>query len=155
MLQEARDRQDRVVTLGGDADTDRESRRMALSLVVDPSPDLRVMREEIFGPILPVVPYNDLDEAIASINAGERPHGLYVFGDDPAVTDRVLARTSSGGAAVNTCAMQSTLPPMGFGGVGMSGMGRHHGVEGFREFSNPRGIFVRGEGDLIEVFYPP
>ncbi len=153
MLQEARDHQDRVVTLGGDGD--RESRRMALSLIVDPTPDLRVMREEIFGPILPVVPYDDLDSAIASINAGERPLGLYVFGDDASVTDHVLAQTSSGGAAVNTCAMQSALPSMGFGGVGMSGMGRHHGMEGFREFSNPRGIFVRGEGDMIDAFYPP
>ena len=113
------------------------------------------MREEIFGPILPVIPYDDLDEAIASINGGERPLGLYVFGDDEAVTGHVLAQTSSGGASVNTCAMQSALPSMGFGGVGMSGMGRHHGVDGFREFSNPRGIFVRGEGDLIDAFYPP
>ena len=67
----------------------------------------------------------------------------------------MLARTTSGGAAVNTCAMQGALPSMGFGGVGMSGMGRHHGVDGFREFSNPRGVFVRGEGDMIDAFYPP
>ena len=155
LLQEARDRQSRVVTLEEDASVDRAGRRMPISLVIDPPPELRIMREEIFGPILPVVPYDDLDEAIASINAGERPLGLYVFGDDEAMTDRVLAQTSSGGASVNTCAMQSALPSMGFGGVGMSGMGRHHGVDGFREFSNPRGIFVRGEGDLIDAFYPP
>ena len=155
LLQEARDRQSRIVTLEQDPATDREGRRMPISLVVDPAPDLRIMREEIFGPILPVVPYDDLDAAIASINAGERPLGLYVFGDDAAATDHVLAQTSSGGASVNTCAMQSALPSMGFGGVGMSGMGRHHGVDGFREFSNPRGIFVRGQGDMIDAFYPP
>ncbi len=155
LLQEVRDRQSRIVTLERDSSTDRDGRRMPLSLVVDPAPDLRIMQEEIFGPILPVVPYDDLDAAIASINAGERPLGLYVFGDDAAVTDHVLAQTSSGGASVNTCAMQSALPSMGFGGVGMSGMGRHHGVDGFREFSNPRGIFVRGEGDMIDAFYPP
>ncbi len=155
LLQEARDRQCRVVALESDGSADRKGRRMPISLVVDPAPDLQIMREEIFGPILPVVPYDDLDAAIASINAGERPLGLYVFGDDETVTDHVLAQTSSGGAAVNTCAMQSALPSMGFGGVGMSGMGRHHGVDGFREFSNPRGIFVRGEGDMIEAFYPP
>ena len=80
---------------------------------------------------------------------------MYVFGDDQAATDHVLDRTSSGGAAVNTCAMQSALPSMGFGGSGNSGMGRHHGIEGFREFSNPRGVFVRGEGDMIDAFYPP
>ena len=78
-----------------------------------------------------------------------------MFGDDQATTSHVLDQTSSGGAAVNTCAMQSALPSMGFGGSGNSGMGRHHGIEGFREFSNPRGVFVRGEGDLIETFYPP
>ena len=129
---------------------------MPMSLVVDPAPDLRLMNEEIFGPILPVVPYDTIDQAIASINAGERPLGLYVFGDDRSQVDRVLDGTSSGGAAVNTCAVQSALPSMGFGGSGMSGMGRHHGIEGFREFSNPRGIVERGaEGDLIDAFYAP
>ncbi|WP_375404714.1 aldehyde dehydrogenase family protein [uncultured Sphingomonas sp.] len=153
MLGEARGRQVRVVALDGREDVDPDTRRMPISLVVDPPADLRVMREEIFGPILPVVPYDDLDAAVAEINAGDRPLGLYVFGDDEAVTDRVLSATHSGGAAVNTCAVQSSLPSMGFGGSGMSGMGRHHGMEGFREFSNQRGLVVRGEGDLIDAFY--
>ncbi len=155
LLQDARDRQSRIVTLERDGVVDRQTRRMPISLVVDPAPDLRVMQEEIFGPILPVVPYDDVDEAVASINAGERPLGLYVFGEDQAVIDSVLENTLSGGAAVNTCAMQSALPSMGFGGVGMSGMGRHHGIEGFREFSNQRGTFIRGAGDMIDIFYPP
>ena len=131
MLSEARDRQARIVTLQDDEKIDRITRRMPMSLIVDPAPDLRVMTEEIFGPLLPVVPYDNLADAIAGINAGERPLGLYVFGDDAAVTDGVLASTTSGGAAVNTCAIQSALPSMGFGGSGMSGMGRHHGIEGF------------------------
>jgi len=122
-------------------------------LVIDPAEGLAVMREEIFGPILPVVPYDDLGEAIDRINAGDRPLGLYVFGTDRDQIDRVLNTTISGGAAVNSCATQSALPSMGFGGSGMSGMGRHHGIEGFREFSNPRGIFSRGEGDHIAGFY--
>ncbi len=155
MLDEARERQSRVVTLEADGTVDPVTRRMPMSLVLDPARDLRIMQEEIFGPILPVVPYDELDAAVAGVNAGERPLGLYVFGDDAAVTDRVLAETHSGGAAVNTCAVQSALPSMGFGGSGMSGMGRHHGIEGFREFSNPRGVVVRGEGDLIDAFYAP
>jgi coniferyl-aldehyde dehydrogenase len=155
MLAEARDRQCRIVTLEDSDVIDTGSRRMPMALVVDPPVDLRIMREEIFGPILPVVAYDDLDAAIAQINAGERPLGLYVFGDDAAVTDRILAATTSGGAAVNTCAVQSALPSMGFGGSGMSGMGRHHGIEGFREFSNQRGVVVRGEGDMIDAFYAP
>jgi len=67
----------------------------------------------------------------------------------------VLRRTSSGGACVNACALQGALPSLGFGGVGTSGTGRHHGIDGFREFSNPRGVFVRGENDLCDLFVPP
>ena len=155
LLQEARDRQTRIVELEPDARTDRETRRMPMSLVIDPAPDLRVMTDEIFGPILPVVPYDDLDAAIASVNAGERPLGLYVFGDDREATDKVLGQITSGGAAVNACAVQGALPSLAFGGVGMSGMGRHHGLEGFREFSNPRGVVVRGSGDHIDAFFAP
>ncbi len=155
MLQEARDHQCRVVTLESDGPADRATRRMPMSLVIDPSPDLRIMREEIFGPILPVVPYDKLDQAISMINEGERPLGLYVFGGDRETTDAVLDATISGGAAVNTCAVQGALPSLAFGGVGMSGMGRHHGIEGFREFSNPRGIVVRGTDDHIDAFFSP
>ncbi len=91
----------------------------------------------------------------ARINAGERPLGLYVFADDPARAEHVLSATGSGGAAVNSCALQGAIPALGFGGSGMSGMGRHHGIEGFREFSNQRGVVVRGHGDHIDAFYAP
>jgi coniferyl-aldehyde dehydrogenase len=155
MLEEARDRKTVIVELEPKGRTDRETRRMPISLVIDPSPDLRIMKEEIFGPILPVVPYDDLDEAIATINAGERPLGLYVFGDDRAETDRILNQVTSGGAAVNACAIQGALPSLAFGGVGMSGMGCHHGIEGFREFSNQRGVVVRGTGDHFDAFFAP
>lgn len=155
MLQEARDRRSTIVELEPGGRVDRATRRMPLSLVVDPPADLRIMQEEIFGPILPVVPYDSVDAAIAMINAGERPLGLYVFGDDPGVTDHVLGNVTSGGAAINACAAQGALPSLAFGGVGTSGMGRHHGFEGFREFSNPRGIVVRGTGDLFDAFCAP
>ncbi len=155
LLQEARDRQTLIVELEANGRVDRQTRRMPISLVIDPAPDLRIMKEEIFGPILPVVPYDDVNDAVARINAGERPLGLYVFGDDAAATDRVLAHTISGGAAVNTCALQGALPSLAFGGVGMSGMGRHHGHEGFLEFSNRRGVVVRGTGDHIDAFFAP
>ena len=155
MLDEARERQSRIVPLEADGEIDRATRRMPMSLVIDPATDLRIMQEEIFGPILPVIPYEDVDDVVERINAGERPLGVYVFSDDQALVDHVLAETSSGGAAVNTCAIQGALPSLAFGGVGMSGMGRHHGVEGFREFSNQRGIVVRGENDHISAFYAP
>jgi coniferyl-aldehyde dehydrogenase len=155
MLQEARDRQCTIVELERDGRIDRETRRMPMSLVVDPPIDLRIMEEEIFGPILPVIPYESVDEAIARINYGARPLGLYVFGDDRAVVDHVLGNVTSGGAAVNACAAQGALPSLAFGGVGASGMGRHHGLEGFREFSNPRGVVVRGTGDHFDAFSAP
>ena len=156
LLDEAGARQSRIVTLEDDAAGDRDARRMPMSLVVDPAPDLRLMEEKIFGPIHPVVAYDTIDQAIGSINAGERPLGIYVFGEDRVQIDRVLDATSSGGAAFNTCAVKSALPSMGFGGSGMSGMGRHHGIEGFRELSNPRGIVERGAGgDMIDAFYAP
>jgi coniferyl-aldehyde dehydrogenase len=156
MLAEAEQHQTRIVPLEEGGGIDPHTRRMPISLAIDPPADLRMMREEIFGPIMPVVPYDDLDEAIAHINAGERPLGLYVFGDDEGTTDYVLSETTSGGAAVNTCALQGGLPSLAFGGSGNSGMGRHHGVEGFREFSNPRGFVVRGkQADHIDAFYAP
>ena len=136
-------------------DVDPASRQLPLSLVVDPPDDLALMREEIFGPILPVKGYDSLDDAIDQINAGERPLALYVFAKDEAVADDVLRRTTSGGACVNCAAVHGALPSLPFGGSGQSGSGRHHGIEGFREFSNLRGVFVRGEGDLIEAFAPP
>jgi coniferyl-aldehyde dehydrogenase len=128
---------------------------MPMWLVIDPPDDLSLMREEIFGPILPVRAYDDLDEAIDRVNGGERPLALYAFARDQALADDVLRRTTSGGACVNAAGAHGALPSLPFGGIGHSGLGRHHGIEGFREFSNLRAVFVRGEGDLIEAFAPP
>ena len=153
MLDEARAAGARLVSLGGDGDA--ATRRLPLVLAVNPPTSLRIMQEEIFGPILPVIPYDDLDQALAEVNAGERPLGLYAFSKDPEVADHILRQTTSGGACVNTCALQGALPSLGFGGVGQSGSGRHHGIDGFREFSNPRGVVVRGTGDVTDAFLPP
>lgn len=142
-----------VVQLGGAGN--RSTPRLPLSLVIDSPVDLRIMQEEIFGPILPVVTHDDLDAALAGINAGERPLGLYVYSDDAVVADHVLDRTTSGGVCINVCALQGALPSLGFGGIGNSGTGRHHGIDGFREFSNPRGVVVRGTDDIADAFLPP
>ena len=155
LLDEAASAGVRVIPLGGDPAVDRTRRQMPVTLVVDPPAGLGVMTQEIFGPVLPVVPYDSLDEAVDGINDGERPLALYVFSKDLATAERVLQNTVSGGACVNTCAAHAALPSMGFGGIGQSGSGRHHGIEGFREFSNPKGVFVRGQDDLIDAFLPP
>ena len=154
LLKEARERGAQVVELGSES-ADPESRRMPMSLVIDPDDSLAVMREEIFGPILPVKTYDSVDEAIGYVNSGERPLGLYVFSADEDAAQGVLDRTVSGGATVNACAAQGALPSLGFGGVGYSGSGRHHGLDGFREFSNPRGVVFRGEGGVLDAFLPP
>ncbi len=154
LLEEARERGCEIVALGGE-EVDRERRGMPVSLVIDPDDSLGLMREEIFGPILPIKPYDSVDEAIGYVNAGERPLGLYVFAGDEDAAQDVLDRTVSGGACVNACAAQGALPSLGFGGVGYSGTGRHHGIDGFREFSNPRGVVFRGEGGMLEAFLPP
>lgn len=155
LLDDARAAGADVRALEESGDVDPAARQLPLSLILDPPDDIALMREEIFGPILPIKAYDDLDEAIDHVNSGERPLGLYVFAKDEAVADDVLRRTTSGGACVNAAAVHGALPSLPFGGIGQSGTGRHHGVEGFREFSNLRGVFVRGEGDLIEAFMPP
>ncbi|TKA76939.1 hypothetical protein B0A49_02727 [Cryomyces minteri] len=157
MVADAEEAGVRSVKLGGEAAKENPKRQLPLTLLIDPSRDLSVITEEIFGPILPVIPYDDLASAIDEINAGERPLGLYVFADDVAAANAIIDNTNSGGAAINCAAMQGALPSLGFGGSGNSGMGRHHGIEGFREFSNPRGVFVRQKGnkDMVAAFMPP
>jgi coniferyl-aldehyde dehydrogenase len=155
LLEDARARGCDVRPLEEAGEVDPDARQLPMSLVIDPPDDLGLMQEEIFGPILPIKAYDALDEAIDHVNAGERPLALYVFAKDEAVADDVLRRTTSGGACVNAAAVHGALPSLPFGGSGQSGSGRHHGIEGFREFSNLRGVFVRGEGDLIDTFAPP
>lgn len=155
LLDEARSAGARIVQLDQGGAADAVTRRLPMSLVIDPDPSLRIMKEEIFGPILPVIPYDSLDETLAIINRGERPLGLYLYAQDAVLVDKVRRETFSGGYAVNVCAAQGAVPDMGFGGVGRSGSGRHHGIDGFREFSNPRGMFVMGRGSAFDTFVPP
>jgi len=156
MLKEAQDGGAEVIQPEEGSQSDQSARKLPISIVVDPKPDSKIAVEEIFGPLLPIRSYTDLDEVIEHINEGERPLGLYVFGEDQALIDQVLNNTSSGGACVNAAAVQGALPSMGFGGIGNSGHGRHHGVDGFLEFSNKRGMFVRGtKPDLLAAFGAP
>src|SRR2546423_1296484 len=155
LLEDARARGCDIRTFQEAGEGDPAARQLPLSLVLDPPDDLGLMKEEIFGPILPIKAYDDLDQAIEHVNAGERPLALYVFAQDETVADDVLRRTTSGGACINSAAVHGALPSLPFGGTGQSGSGRHHGVEGFREFSNLRAVFVRGQGDLIDAFAPP
>ncbi len=142
-----------IVTLGADSQTN--GRRMPLRLVIDPSLESELMQEEIFGPVLPIVPYDTLEEAVGYIARNERPLGVYAFTQDEALKTRLLSDTHSGGVTFNGCAFQAAQPNIGFGGSGLSGYGRHHGIEGFREFTNPRGVVDLDPDSLALNIAPP
>jgi len=121
------------------------------TLIVDPADDLAVMQDEIFGPVLPVKRYGKVDETIDFINARPRPLGLYYFGRDGAEERQVLAHTTSGGVTVNDVVMHVAQEDLPFGGVGPSGMGAYHGVDGFRRFSHARSIFTQSRINVAEM----
>ena len=111
------------------------------TIITDTSDDMRVMREEIFGPILPVLEYTDVEEALDTINSKDRPLGLYYFGTDKNEQSNVLDNTSSGGVTINNVVGHIQQQDLPFGGVGPSGMGRYHSQDGFKNFSNARAVF--------------
>lgn len=124
-------------------------------LVIDPADDLTLMQDEIFGPILPIKPYTATHEAINFINARPRPLSLYYFGEDPAERDAILARTTSGGVAINDVIFHVAQEDLPFGGVGPSGMGAYHGHDGFLEFSHRKAIYTQMSRDLLGAARPP
>jgi aldehyde dehydrogenase (NAD+) len=114
------------------------------TLLTDVTPDMAIMQEEIFAPVVPVVTYRDLDEVIGHVAGRAKPLALYVYSNDRNAIDRILSRTSSGGVTINgffSHYLESRLP---FGGVNHSGMGSYHGVFGFRTFSHERAVYVQG-----------
>jgi coniferyl-aldehyde dehydrogenase len=134
------------------------ARKMPLTLVTGAALDSRVMQQEIFGPLLPIVEYQTLGEARDRINAGENPLGLYFFGKSSDARDGFLTDTLSGGAAVNDVMLQFLQVDLPFGGVGASGFGRYHGREGFETFSHLKPVFIqRGFGTFtgLKLLYPP
>ena len=117
---------------------------------------MRVMQEEIFGPVLPVIPYDTLEDALRFVNAGDRPLALYWFGKNETRRDAVLAGTISGGVTVNDCMLHVVQGNLPFGGVGPSGLGAYDGEHGFRRFSHEKAVFqVRGPFGGSFLFHPP
>lgn len=134
---------------------DGGTRKIPPTLVIDPPDDALLMQDEIFGPLLPIKTYREIDEVLAYVNARPRPLALYYFGEDSEQAERVLAATSSGGACVNDVmqhVFQSNLP---FGGCGNSGFGRYHGGEGFKAFSLARAVYVAPRIDVLSILRPP
>ena len=111
------------------------------TIVTDTTDDMKIMQEEIFGPLLPVVEYDEIEEATTLINSKDRPLGLYYFGTNKSEEDNLLNKTSSGGVTVNNVISHLQQNDLSFGGVGPSGMGRYKSFEGFKNFSNPRAYY--------------
>ncbi|MEM9384283.1 MAG: coniferyl aldehyde dehydrogenase [Pseudomonadota bacterium] len=129
--------------------------KVPMTLLKQVSDDMQVMQEEIFGPILPLVPYDEFDDAIAYVNARPRPLALYYFDWDRARGEHVLAHTHSGGVAFNDVLSQGVVDDMPFGGVGPSGMGHYHGKEGFLSFSKAKPVIRKGRLDAIAFIAAP
>ena len=134
--------------------TDAADCFIAPTLIENISADSMIMKEEIFGPILPIFEYRDLDEVIGRINADQKPLALYVWAKDEAVIQRVMQNTTSGGACINHCVVQFLHGNLPFGGVNNSGMGSAHGHFGFKTFSHERAV-VRTRIMLAKMFFPP
>jgi coniferyl-aldehyde dehydrogenase len=132
-----------------------QDRRMPFSLVLDVSDDMLVMQDEIFGPLLPVVPYSRIEEALAYINQRPRPLALYYFGYNKAEQQRVLEQTHSGGVCLNDTLLHVAQDDLPFGGVGPSGMGHYHGHEGFLTFSKAKGVLIKQRFNAARLIYPP
>ncbi len=156
-LDEARQQGTQIIELGSAAQRGDETvpSRMPLTLVINPQKDSLLDRNEVFGPILPIYTYTEFDQVISSIQAGDRPLGIYIFSEQQELVDKLRLNTSSGGFCVNAAALQGAQETMGFGGVGKSGMGRHHGFEGFREFSNPRGCMEMAKDANLDLIMSP
>ena len=125
--------------------------KMPLTIIRGATDDMKVMQEEIFGPILPVMTYSSMDEAIDYVNAHDRPLAIYYFGNDKAEEDRVLSRTISGGATVNDVIFHNAMEDLPFGGVGPSGMGNYHGSDGFKTFSHMRAVYRQTGIDVAGI----
>ena len=141
------------VAFGGYAD--RDTKFISPTVVTDVDPDSAMMSEEIFGPILPVLTYSDLGEAIDFVNNRPKPLALYVFAGNDRDANRVISHTSSGGVTVNHCLLHLAIPDFPFGGVGPSGMGSYHGEAGFNVFSHLKPVLRRGTKPDSKVAYPP
>ena len=154
LLTQAEQHGARIDRLGLDTPV-ADSRQMPPVLVFDLSPQSRLLTEEIFGPILPVLGYDTVDEAISHVNARPRPLALYWFGTNDAARDQVLAQTVSGGVTVNDTLMHIAHPHLPFGGVGESGWGAYHGETGFLRLTQQKPVLVQSRWARGDLFYPP
>jgi coniferyl-aldehyde dehydrogenase len=159
MVEDARDKGAEVVEVnpGNEDFSNANQRKLPLTILKNVTDDMMAMQEEIFGPVLPVKTYKTVDEAVDYVNENDRPLGLYYFGEDKAEQEKVLTRTISGGVTTNDVIFHISMEDLPFGGVGPSGMGSYHAIEGFREFSHARAVYHQPKIDIAKLggFKPP
>ncbi|HNI89608.1 MAG TPA: aldehyde dehydrogenase family protein, partial [Leptospiraceae bacterium] len=139
--------------LGGDFK--KEERYISPTILSEVTLDMPVMQEEIFGPILPIIPFNTLDEAIAIIRSKHKPLSLYIFSEKDATIEKILKNTSSGGVVINGVVAHLGNPELPFGGVNHSGIGNYHGHFGFKAFSHERAVLKVSKLTLLKMLFPP
>lgn len=157
LLDDAKAKGAKVVDIGGSRSSSgaSQSRMFLPALVVGATDEMSVMQDEIFGPILPVLPYRTLEDAVAYVNARPRPLALYFFGPGGPGRKLVLERTTSGNVAINDTILHYAQEDLPFGGVGMSGMGAYHAREGFKSMSHAKGVFEQARFNLTDLIRPP
>ncbi len=154
-LDDARARGAEVIPLLPAEPFDRGSRKIAPHIVLNAPDDSELWQREIFGPILPIRGYQNLEEAMAHTNAGDRPLAIYPFSRDPQTVQHVLEHVMSGGVSVNDTLLHVGQHDLPFGGVGASGMGHYHGREGFNTFSKLRPVFYQARFSPLKFLMPP
>ncbi|MEM1151507.1 MAG: aldehyde dehydrogenase family protein, partial [Pseudomonadota bacterium] len=156
-IEEARDKGAEVIEINPADEnfSQQPHHKIPPTLIMNPSDDMKVMQDEIFGPVLPIKSYTQTQEAVAYVNANDRPLGLYYFGEDAGEKDMVLNSTTSGGVTVNDVIFHVAQEDLPFGGVGPSGMGSYHGYDGFREFSHAKSIYTQTGSELLAMMRPP
>ncbi|HVJ74777.1 MAG TPA: aldehyde dehydrogenase family protein [Casimicrobiaceae bacterium] len=155
LVDDARAHGARIVTIPAGAAPDAVTRRIPPTLVVGATDAMRIMHEEIFGPLLPIEAYTTLDQAIANVARRPRPLALYVFGADQAARARLLRETIAGGVTVDDTLWHFAHEELPFGGVGASGSGAYHGEAGFFTFSHRKSVFVQPRFAATKLLYPP
>lgn len=155
LIQDAIDHGGEFIYLNNDQVEKTDGRKMSPALIIQTIDKMLVRKEEIFGPILPVVTYESLDEVIGYVNDNPRPLALYFFSRKRSNIDRVLTETVSGGVTINDVILHVSQESLPFGGVGNSGMGHYHGHEGFKTFSKAKGVFIQSKLAGTKLMYPP
>jgi coniferyl-aldehyde dehydrogenase len=133
----------------------QEGHKIPPTFVLNPTDDMKIMQEEIFGPVMPIKEYEDIDETISYVNSKPRPLALYYFGKNKDTQNKILNRTTSGGATINDVVWHYGQEDMPFGGVGDSGIGSYHGHEGFKRFSHQKSVLTQFSSDLLKNMMPP